>query len=105
MGRYRGDIGVSVFFQVHAETLYLPYISPTSPLHLPCISPVSPYIFQVLAETRWGDTLVLVGSLPQLGAWDPLTRARARARTRTRTRARARARTRTRTRALGCTLD
>lgn len=27
--------------------------------------------FQVLAETRWGDTLVLVGSLPQLGAWDP----------------------------------
>ena len=28
--------------QVHEHRLYLPYISPTSPLHLPCISRVSP---------------------------------------------------------------
>ena len=27
--------------------------------------------FQVQAETRWGDTVVLVGSAPQLGVWDP----------------------------------
>ena len=27
--------------------------------------------FQVQAETRWGDTVVLVGSAPQLGLWDP----------------------------------
>lgn len=27
--------------------------------------------FQVQAETRWGDTVVLVGSAAQLGDWDP----------------------------------
>eukprot|EP00908_Phaeocystis_cordata_P022445 Transcript_4862.p1 GENE.Transcript_4862~~Transcript_4862.p1 ORF type:complete len:335 (-),score=61.77 Transcript_4862:87-1010(-) len=27
--------------------------------------------FQVEAETRWGDTVVLVGSTPQLGSWVP----------------------------------
>jgi len=27
--------------------------------------------FQVKAETRWGDTVLLVGSTPQLGSWAP----------------------------------
>ena len=48
-------------------TLYLPYISPTSPLHLPYISPISP---QERAGTvlladgsdhpRWSETLTSV---------------------------------------------
>jgi len=27
--------------------------------------------FEVEVETRWGDSVVLVGSTPQLGSWDP----------------------------------
>ena len=28
-------------------------------------------IIEVQAETRWGDTVVMCGSTPQLGSWQP----------------------------------